>query len=82
MRTFMLPLVDIVRSSWLFADKSVDTLLATITDVFDFYGRDLVADSGHSLMIKETCSTLNHSKLDLQTSIEIGGYVPFAAVSY
>jgi hypothetical protein len=54
MRTPMLPLVDIVRSSWLLADKSVDTALATITDVFDFYGRDLVADSGHALMIGET----------------------------
>ena len=51
MRTPMLPLVDIVRSSWLLADKSVDTALTTITDVFDFYGRDLVADSGHTLMI-------------------------------
>ena len=39
MRTPMLPLVDIVRSSWLLADKSIDTPLATITNVFDFYGR-------------------------------------------
>ena len=51
MRTSVLPLVDIVRSSWLLADKSVDTTLTTITNVFDFYGRDLAADSGHTLMI-------------------------------
>ncbi len=51
MRTPMLPLVDIVRSSWLLADKSIDTAFATITDVFNFYGRDLAADSGHTLMI-------------------------------
>ena len=62
MRTSMLPLVDIVRSSWLLADKSVDTALTTITDVFDFYGRDLVANSGHALMISETGSALNYSK--------------------
>jgi hypothetical protein len=49
MRTSMLPLVDIVRSSWLLADKSIDTTLTAITDVFDFYGRDLSADSGHAL---------------------------------
>ncbi len=51
MRTSMLPLVDIVLSSWLLADKPIDTTLTTITDVFDFYGRDLAADSGHALMI-------------------------------
>jgi len=53
MRTPMLPLVDIVRSSWLLADKTIDTALASITDGFDFYGRDLVSDSGHGLMIGE-----------------------------
>jgi len=47
----MLPLVDIVGSSGLLADKSIDTALTTITDIFDFYGRDLAADSGHALMI-------------------------------
>ena len=47
MRTPMLPLVDIVRSSWLLTDKSVDTPLTSITDVFDFYSRDLAANSGH-----------------------------------
>ena len=82
MRTSMLPLVDIVRSSWLFADKSVDTALAPITDVFYFYGRDLVADSGHALMIGESRYLLNYSKLDLQTLIEIGSYVPFAAIRW
>ncbi len=45
MRTAMLPLVDIVRSDRLLADQAVDTALGTITDVFDFYGRDLAADS-------------------------------------
>jgi hypothetical protein len=81
MRTPMLPLVDIVRSSWLLADKSIDTALTTITDVFDFYGRYLVTDSGHALIIGETGYTLNYSKLDLQTLIEIGSYVPKAAFS-
>jgi hypothetical protein len=47
----MLPLVDIVRSSGLLADKAVDTAFTAITDVFDFYGRDLAEDSGHVLMI-------------------------------
>ena len=81
MRTSMLPLVDIVRSSCLLADKSVDTALTTIIDVFDFYGRDLVLDSGHALMIGESRCLLNYSKLDLQTLIEIVGYVPAAAVN-
>ena len=62
MRTPMLPLVDIVRSSGLLGDKSVDTALTTITDVFDFYGGDVVADSGHALIIGETGSALNYSK--------------------
>ena len=48
MRTSMLPLVDIVSCDWLLADKSVYTALTTITDVLDFYGRDLVADLGHA----------------------------------
>jgi hypothetical protein len=75
MRTLMLPLVDIVRSSWFLADKSVDTSLTTITDVFDFYGRDLVSNSGHGLMIGETRYGLNYSKLDRQTLIETGSFV-------
>jgi hypothetical protein len=71
----------LVGTGWLLADESVDTPLTTITDVFDFYGRDLSADSGHTLMIGETRYALNYSKLDLQTLIEIGGYVPKAAVN-
>jgi hypothetical protein len=59
MRTSMLPLVDIVRSSWLLADKSVYTALTPITDVFDYYSRDLVAHSGHALMIRESRCMLN-----------------------
>jgi hypothetical protein len=55
----MLPLVDIVRSNWLLADKSVDTALAPITDVFDFYGRDLVTDSWHAPIIGQTSQGLN-----------------------
>jgi hypothetical protein len=55
----MPPLVDIVRSSGLLADKSVYTALTTITDVFNFYGRDLAADSGHVLIIGETGRRLN-----------------------
>jgi hypothetical protein len=62
MRTSMLPLVNIVRSDRLLADKSVDTTFTTITDVFDFYGRDIVTDSGHGLMIWETGYTLNLPK--------------------
>ena len=61
MRTPMLPLVDIVRSSWFLADKTVDTTLTTITGIFDFYDRDLAADSGHTLMIGETRYALNYS---------------------
>jgi hypothetical protein len=72
MRTSMLPLVDIVRSNGLLADKSVDTALTTITDVLYFYGRDLAADSGHALMIGETGYALNYLKLELQTLVEIG----------
>jgi hypothetical protein len=72
----MLPLVDIVRSSGFLADKTVDTALATITDVFYFYGGDLSADSGHGLMIGETRYALNYSTLDLQTLIETGSLVP------
>ena len=76
MSTPMLPLVDIVSCDWLLADKSINTALTTLTDVFDFYGRDLAADSGHGLMIRESRYSLNYSKIDSQTSIEIGGYVP------
>jgi hypothetical protein len=75
MRTPMLPLVDIVRSSGLLTNESIDTAFTTITDVFDFYGRDLAADSGHALMIGETRYALNYSKLELQTFVEIDGYV-------
>ena len=51
MRTPMLPLVDIVRRSGLLADKTVDTALTSITDIFDFDGRDLATNSGHNLML-------------------------------
>jgi hypothetical protein len=54
MRTAMLPLVDVVGCNGPLADKPVDTALTSITNVFDFYGRDLAADSGHTLMIRET----------------------------
>jgi hypothetical protein len=73
MRTAMLPLVDIVRSDRLLADKSVDTTFTSIADKFDFYGRDLSADSGHALMIRETGYALNYTKLDLKISMEIDG---------
>ena len=68
--------MDVVRRSRLLADESVDTSLASIANVFDFYSRDPMANSGHVLMIGETGYTLNYSKLDLQTSIGTGGYVP------
>ena len=69
MRTPMLPLVDIVSCDWLLADKSINTALTTITDVFDFYGRDLAADSGHDLIIEETGRRLNHDRLDFQKAV-------------
>ena len=59
MRTSMLPLVDIVRSDRLLADQAVDTAFASITDVFDFYGRDFVANSGHVPIIGQTRQRLN-----------------------
>ena len=59
MRTSMLPLVNIVRSDRLLADKSVDTSLATIANIFDFYSRDLAADSGHVPIIGQTRQRLN-----------------------
>jgi hypothetical protein len=73
MRTPMLPLVDIVRRSWLLADKTIDTPLTPITDVFNFYGRNLMSDSGHTLMVGETGYALNYSNLDIRTSMKIGG---------
>ena len=54
MCTPVLPLVYVVRGFWFLADQAIDAALATITDVLDFYSRDLVADSGHGLMIEET----------------------------
>ena len=59
MRTPVLPLVDIVRSSGFLADKAVDTALAPITDVFYFYGRDVSSDLGHAPMIRESRCMLN-----------------------
>ena len=64
MRTSMLPLVNIVRSDGFLADKTVDTSLTTITDVFDFYGRDLATDSRHPLMICEADRGLNPSRVN------------------
>ena len=72
MRTSMLPLVDIVRSSGLLDDKYVDTALTPITDVFDFSGRDLAADSGHGLMIGETRYALNYSIPNFRLAMKIG----------
>ena len=69
MRTPMLPLVDIVRSSGLLADKTVDTALAAITDVFDFYSRDLATNSGHDLIIEETGRRLNHDRQHFQKAV-------------
>jgi hypothetical protein len=62
MRTPMLPLVDIVRRNGLLTDETVDTSLASIANIFNFYSRDLVADSGHTLMIGETGYALNPPK--------------------
>ena len=69
MRTPMLPLVDIVRSSGLLADKTVDTALTSITDIFDFNGRDLATNSGHDLIIEETGRRLNHVRQDFQKAV-------------
>ena len=59
MRTSMLPLVDVVRGDRSLANQPVDTLLTSITEVFVFYSRDIVADSGHAPMIRESRSMLN-----------------------
>ena len=69
MRTPVLPHVDIVRSSGLLADKTVDTVLTSITDVINFYGRDLVVDSGHDLIIDETGRRLNHDRQDFLKAV-------------
>ena len=69
MSTAMLPLVDVVCSSWLLADKSIKTAFTTITDVFVFYGRDLAANSGHDLIIEETGRRLNHDRQDFQKAV-------------
>jgi hypothetical protein len=73
MRTSMLPLVDIVCSDRLLADKSVDTSFASIANILDFYGRDLATDSGHAPIIGETGAALNYSKLGPQPSMANGG---------
>ena len=72
----MLPVVDVVRGSRLLANQAIYTPLTAITDVFDFYSRDLAANSGHPLMICKTGSALNHSKPDIQISMTNGGKVP------
>ncbi len=59
MRTMMLPLVDVASGDWSLTDEPVDTLFASITDVFDFYSRNLATYSGHVLIIKETGLRLN-----------------------
>jgi hypothetical protein len=82
MRTSMLPLVDIVRGCRLHADEAVDTALTSITDVFNFYSRDLVADSRHALMIGETRYALNYSTLKLKSSMKIGSFVPIAVINH
>ena len=77
MRTPMLPFVDIVRCNGPLADKPVNTTLTSITDILDFYGRDLAADSGHALMIRETASSLNLTeKADASESTIGDRYVP------
>ena len=69
MSTAMLPLVDVVCSSWLLADKSINAALTTITDVLDFYSRDLATNSGHDLIIEETGRRLNHDRQDFQKAV-------------
>ena len=59
MRTTMLPLVNIAAGDWPLTDQPVDTLFASITDVFDFYSRNLATSSGHALIIEETGRRLN-----------------------
>ncbi len=53
-RTTMLPLVDVAGGNWSLTDEPVDTLFASITNVFDFYSRNLATNSGHALIIEET----------------------------
>ena len=55
----MVPLEDIVRCYWLLANEPVDTPFTPITNVFDYYSRDLATDSGHNPIIEETGRGLN-----------------------
>ncbi len=59
MRTSMLPLVNVAGGDRTLTNKPINTLLASITDVFDFYSRNLATNSGHALIIEETGWRLN-----------------------
>jgi hypothetical protein len=50
----MLPLVNVAGSDWSFTNEPVNSLFASITNVFDFYSRNLATNSGHVLIIEET----------------------------
>ena len=46
-RTAMLPLVNVAGGDWSFTNESVYTLIAPITNVFNFYSGNLASNSGH-----------------------------------
>ena len=57
--TSMLPLVNVAGGDWPFTDEPVDTLFTSITNVLDFYSRNLATNSGHALIIEESGLRLN-----------------------
>jgi len=47
-------------------NKPVNALFASITDVFNFYSRNLATNSGHVLIIEETCRRINNDRQDFR----------------
>ena len=69
MRTSMLPLVNVAGGDWSFTYEPVDTPFTPITTVFDFYSRNLVANSRHAPIIGETGRGLNHDRQGFQKAV-------------
>jgi len=57
--TTMLPLVNVAGGDWSFTDEPVNTLFASITDIFNLCSNDFAVDSGHALIIVESGRRLN-----------------------
>jgi len=55
----MLPLVDIVRCYWFFANQPIDTLFASIADILDLYGGNFTENAWHEFIIREINQRLN-----------------------